>query len=107
MFSEKVNSKFSKKTHFVEHPCGKWGCQMAINTHRPAPTPPHIPIRLQARLSNNPKIQLPGRNNLIKHYAAIPIGDTKKPPFITINTGARSRAYSLSLPLARSTTSLH
>ena len=60
---------------------------------------PHI---ASAEASNNPKIQQPGRNNLIKHCAnqpalpsaklAISIGDPKKPPFITINTGGGAGA---------------
>ena len=101
--------EFSEKTYFVGQPT-LWEMGMPNGNQYQPTTARRSPHIASAEASNNPKIQQPGRNNLIKHCAnqpalpfaklAISIGDPKKPPFITINTSrgreaVRLRTYSL------------
>ena len=97
--------EFSEKTYFVGQPT-LWEMGMPNGNQYQPTTARRSPHIASAEASNNPKIQQPGRNNLIKHCAnqpalpsaklAISIGDPKKPPFITINTvgGAGAEARS-------------
>ena len=94
---EEGTVEFSEKTYFVGQPT-LWEMGMPNGNQYQPTTARRSPHIASAEASNNPKIQQPGRNNLIKHCAhqpanlAISIGDPKKPPFITINTGGGEEA---------------